>query len=190
VKKITSILLISFICAAGGGFAFWLVYSRDTDAVSSRVFGGRKAFDAFSSASEMTAERLHCTVEYGSSRLSDYRRDAATVLSPEQVHQVKNLFSQRDSYPSELWSLRSGESIITTCGPPNYGVLLTSRSTPAVRIALCFRCSQFGVFVGDDDHSSYVNRSDPLGLMRSPLVDLVKSIFPNDSEIRNLQREQ
>jgi hypothetical protein len=57
---------------------------------------------------------------------------------------------------------------------------------PTVRIALCFTCDEFGVFVGEDERSHYVNRDTELGLMRAALVPLVKSIYPNDPEIRGL----
>jgi hypothetical protein len=67
-----------------------------------------------------------------------------------------------------------------------YGVLFTFHSVPKVRIALCFTCDEFGVFVGDDDHSKYVNRDTEFGFMRSRLVPLVKSIYPDDPQIQNL----
>jgi hypothetical protein len=189
VLKLTRFVLLLIILVAAAGTGRWIVHARHSYELSSRVFGGREAFDAFMSASEVTAERLHCNSPDGSVDLADYRRDSPTPLSSAQVSELKHLFTQRDSYSPQLRlpGPDSGFSI-KTCGPPFYGVLLTFRSTPLVQMALCFRCDQFGIFVGDG--TRYVNRDDALDFMRPSLIDLVKSIYPNDSQIQSLTRER
>ncbi len=186
--KITRIVLLLLILTAAALLVWWH-YVRPSYELSSRVFGGRKAFATFLSASEVTAERVRCNSPDGSASLSDYRRDSLQSLSRVQIDQIRRLFKQRDSYLPELWRLKGGESIVSSCGPPFYGVLFTFHSAPTVRIALCFRCREFGVFVGDDDRSSFVNRDTDFGLMRPILVSLVKSIYPNDPEIQSLKVE-
>jgi hypothetical protein len=155
--------------------------------IAERVFDGRKAFDAFRFASHVTAERLHCKTPgiCISSSLADYRRDSPRSLSAGQVEQVRNLFSRHDSYSPDLWRLKPRQFDLKACGV-EYGVLFTFHSVPEVRIALCFKCDEFGVFLGTDDHSEHVNRGTELSFMRSRLVPLIKSIYPHDSQIQNL----
>ena len=154
--------------------------------ISSHVFGDDAAFVAFRSASTVTAERLHCKT-HGiciSRDLTDYRRSSPRSLSPAQVAYVRDLFSRRASYLDRLWRLGPGEATIKGCGT-TYGVLLTFHGTPIVRIALCFQCDEFGVYVGRE-RSWFENRNTDLGLMRAGLVPLLKSIYPKDPEIQSL----
>ena len=121
--------------------------------------------------------------------LDDYTRDPSVRLSDNQAGQLKRIFSDRSSYSPELWDVPAGERFVTTC-LPHYGIVFVTDSTPAVQIALCFVCNQFAVFVGEGETAKYVNDDDQLTLMRSSLVQLAKSIYPNDSMIQNLKPER
>jgi hypothetical protein len=160
---------------------------RTTRQISSHVFGDQTAFDAFRTASDVTAERLNCKTSgiCISRKLADYRRYSRRSLSQAQVAQLRDLFSQRASYPDGLRRLKGGEAVIKLCGT-RYGVLLTFHAKPIVRIALCFQCDEFGVYVGEGEDSPFQNRDTDFGPMRSALVPLMKSIYPNDSEIQSL----
>ena len=58
-----------------------------------------------------------------------------------------------------------------------------------IRIAICFRCDQFGIWVGGGVYAPYVNADDILDFMRPSVVALAKSVYPNDSEIQALKPE-
>jgi hypothetical protein len=72
---------------------------------------------------------------------------------------------------------------------PTYAVLFTARSQDEViRIALCFRCSQIGVFDTADGNSRHVNREDNFGGAGGRmLVALTKQLFPDDPEIQKIK---
>jgi hypothetical protein len=165
--------------AAAAGVARWLISAQRANEFGSHVFGTRAAFTAFTKSSRAKAERLRCNREFGSERLADYRRDPAVSLSLEQIRQLQGLFTDRSSYSPELWDMPPGSKTIKTCGPPSYGVLFTFEGRRPIRIALCFRCNQFGVFLGNNDDD----------LIRAPLVRLVKQIFPADPQIQRLKEE-
>jgi len=66
---------------------------------------------------------------------------------------------------------------------PNFGVLLTARSgDKIVRIALCFKCGQIGVFEGAEGGGKRVNSKDELA-QAGFLMALAKQLFPNDPEL-------
>jgi hypothetical protein len=74
---------------------------------------------------------------------------------------------------------------------PNYGVLLTfRRDSSALQIALCFECDVLAIFDGSSNDPPRVNREEDFDLIRSPLVQLAQSIFPNDPDIQSLKRER
>src|SRR5437879_6266730 len=75
--------------------------------IGSHVFGGQTAFDAFRTAADVTAERLHCKTAgiCFSTRLADYRRYSPRSLSQAQIAQLRDLFGRRASYPDSLWHL-------------------------------------------------------------------------------------
>jgi hypothetical protein len=108
-------------------------------------------------------------------------------LSDRQLSELKRVFSDRTLYDPQLWTLPPGERLIMACGAPNYGVLFTTQSRPVVQIALCFRCDQFGVFLGENGDP--VNRSDRLAYMQPLLVTLIKSIYPSDAQLQAIKRE-
>ena len=182
--KVTRIVLLLVIIALAVASTRWMVGYRHSSEISSRVFGGREAFKAFRSASDVTAERLHCRYDQGSTSLADYRHDSPMPLTPAQTREIIELFSRRDSYSPSLWTLEPGLVSIKTCGPPSYAVLLTFRSKPAVRLALCFRCDQFGIFVGESDDAHNVNRDDALDFMHPSVIPLIKSLYPGEPDIQ------
>jgi hypothetical protein len=186
--KITRIILLLIVLGVAAGLAGWIVRGRHS--LSSRIFGGREAFRAFYSASAVVAQRLHCNQPDGSSSLADYTREAPIRLSDGQMHELKRVFADRALYSPELWTLPVGVRGVTTCGPPNYGVLFTTQSHPVVQIALCFRCDQFGVFVGDGENAPYVNDDDQLAFMQPPLATLVKSVYPSDAQMQALKPKE
>jgi len=187
--KITHIAVVLVLILAAAGLARWIVHARRSSELGSRVFGGSQPFEAFRSASVITAQRLHCSQTDGSSTLADYTREPPVRLSDEQVRELKRVFIDRTLYPPDLWTRPVGERSVTTCGPPNYAVLFTTQSHPVVQIALCFRCDQFGVFVGEREDAPHVNDSDALAFMQPSLVSLAKSIYPSDAQIQTIKRK-
>ena len=187
--KITRIAVASILILAAAGLGRSIVHARRSSELGSRVFGSSEALEAFRSSSVIAAQRLHCNQPDGSSTLADYTRELPVQLSDEQVRELKRIFTDRTLYPPELWTSPIGERILTTCGAPNYAVLFTTQSRPVVQIALCFRCDQFGVFVGERQDSPNVNDSDPLYFMQPFLVSLVKSIYPSDAQIQAIKRK-
>jgi hypothetical protein len=91
--------------------------------ISSHVFGGQTAFDTFRTASDVTAERLDCKTAgiCISTNLADYRRYSRRALSQAQIDQLRDLFSQRASYPDSLWRMKPREVVIKACGT-RYGL--------------------------------------------------------------------
>jgi hypothetical protein len=187
--KISRIAIIFILILAAAGLGRWIVLARGSSELARRVFGGSAAFGAFRSTSVITAQRLRCNQPDGSPALADYAREPPVRLSDEQVRELKRIFTNRTLYPPDLWTSPIGERILTTCGPPNYAVLFTTQSRPVVQIALCFRCDQFGVFVGERQDAPNVNDSDPLYFMQPFLASLVKSIYPSDAQIQAIKRK-
>ena len=145
------------------------------------VFGSQQTLNAFLSASDVTAERLHYrrASRQNPWRLDSYDRDASFPVSAEQAHTIQQLFAQESSY---------GWQFAKMCAP-TYGVLLTARSNQStVRVALCFECYILGVYDSADDTAKPVNReNDFVSPASRSLVSLVKQLFPNDPEIQSLK---
>jgi hypothetical protein len=186
IKRVAIFLVVLVVSA---GLARWIVQAARSSELANRVFGGPDAFRAFMSSSAITAQRLHCNQSSGSSALSDYTREPPVRLSEVQVRELKRVFSDRALYSPWLWTAPPEERGVTTCGPPDYAVLFATQSRPTVQIALCFRCEQFGVFVGESSDRSNVNHDDQLAFMQPLLVTLVKSVYPSDAQIQAVKRE-
>ena len=142
------------------------------------VFGSQQTLDAFLSASDVTAERLHYRRASPQNpwRLDSYDRDAPIPVTAEQANTIRQVFAQESSYGWQFGKM---------CAP-NYGVLLTARSGHStVRIALCFECYILGVYDSADDTAKPVNREKDF-VSRS-LATLAKQLFPNDSDIQSLK---
>jgi hypothetical protein len=186
-RSITRILLFLSLLLVAAGLGDWIVHARRSSDLAKRVFGGSEAFHAFVSCSAITVQRLHCNQTPGSWALSDYTREAPIRLSQPQVRELKRVFTDRALYSPSLWTLSPELREITPCGPPSYAVVFTAQSRQTVQIALCFRCEQFGVFVGDNRGA--VNWSDRLAFMQPLLVTLVKPMYPSDAQIQAIKRE-
>jgi hypothetical protein len=145
------------------------------------VFGSQQTLDAFLSASDVTAQRLHYRRAFPQNpwRLDSYDRDALIPVSAKQAQTIQQLFAQESSY---------GWRFAKMCAP-DYGVLLTARSNQAtVRVALCFECYILGVYDSADDTAKPVNReNDFVSPASRTLVSLAKQLFPNDSAIQSLK---
>ncbi len=154
--------------------------SRD---IKRQVFGGEKNFAAFMSPGELTMERLRSIPidsEHPYPRdawdLKYYRRKSPVHLSPEQAKEVKDLFSEASAYE---WN--STKACI-----PDYGVLLTSRSNPKIKIALCFECDMLAVYVGDRTKHG-VNAVDSFDKISDRLLAIAKAVYPKDSELAHVK---
>jgi hypothetical protein len=157
------------------------------------VFCDEKNFEAFLSATQITAERLSLKEQPnglttgGSWKLGDYARTAALRLSLPQIRKLRSLFLDESSY---LWHSEprpDGAVVVKAC-IPDYGVLFTVRGGSGVlRIALCFRCDQFTIFAGEGDNPPRISEEGDFDLIRPQLLALVKQLFPEDTDIQALQ---
>jgi len=116
------------------------------------------------SAIDVTAQRLHHTHGIDEYSLSSYERDAAIPVSRASVEELHKLLSDPKSQSWNHIPDERGLRTEKTCAP-DYGVLLTFRDADrAVRVALCFECNLFGVFVGDGVNPRRVNTEEDLTL--------------------------
>jgi hypothetical protein len=171
-------LRIATLCLAliAGGIA---VYLRST-AVQRDVFRSRVVLATFTSASEVTAERLHYRQEspQDSSRLESYEHGAPVVVPPTDAKEIQRLLLQRSSY---VWG--SVKACI-----PNYGLVFTFRRDDAVvRVALCFDCNTLGIYDSPAPGAQEINREEDFDPIRAPLAAVARRVFPNDPEIQRLQ---
>jgi len=156
--------------------------------IANAVFGDDATFKAFMSAREVTAQRLH---HRGGDAdwfaLSGYTRNDAVPVPAARATQLRKLFGDSKSYTWSHIPDEHGVSSQKAC-LPDYGVLLTFRGGGApVRVALCFECDMFAVFVGDSAKPRRVNTEEDSDLIRSALVEIVRSLFPHDADIQALQ---
>jgi hypothetical protein len=108
------------------------------------VFKNRETFDTVALSSDVTAQRLHerkdpQNVYADPVLIRCYDKDKRVSVSPDNIKKIQKLLQDPASYD---WDS------IARCGP-EYGVLLNFRSGGrTVRVALCFQCSQIGIFDG------------------------------------------
>jgi len=70
---------------------------------------------------------------------------------------------------------------------PDFGVLLTARSEDKVlRIALCFKCGQIGVFDAPGGTGERVNSKDELAQIGA-LWALMGQLFPDDRDFKRVK---
>ena len=123
----------------------------------------------------MTAERLHFRNDPKLSYwdLNSYDRGPSVALDPLQIYRAQQVLTQESTYDWRMESLCM----------PNFGVLLTARSgDKIVRIALCFKCGQIGVFEGADGGGKRINSKDEFA-QTGFLLALATQLFPNDPEL-------
>lgn len=147
----------------------------------SKAFGSGQLFDAFVASQQVTAQRLHWRDRHQISPdvLSDYNRGPSVPVPASQARRLKRLLQRSSSY----YQGSNRKACI-----PDYGVLFTFRSGDrAVQVALCFNCNMLDVFDGGDDKARPVNSLPDFDPMRSDLVAIVKKVFPDDSEIQDLE---
>ena len=148
--------------------------------VEQKVFGGKPLLNAFIGSGTATAQRLHWHRDEmpNNRKLSSYVHDQPITVAPAVVRELQSLLQRPSCYG---WGYKH-RCIV------DYGVLLSFRSSKrTVRIALCFKCSELGVFDGEDDSADRINTNDVFDPSRKQLVAIVKSIYPTDSEIQELK---
>lgn len=155
-----------------------LIHPPTSQDVVQQVFKGNQVFDIFTSSQQVTAQLLHKVDDYPDlEKLSSYKKEDAVPVSPTVQQTIKKLLSSPKSYQ---WD---SDNKCT----PDYGVLLNfSSGGQTVRIALCFRCDLLGVFIGKDDSKTKISRKW-FKSVRKPMIEVVKSTFPNDKEIQALK---
>jgi len=152
------------------------------------VFGDEATLKVFMSATAITAHRLHHRArDADEDLLSSYARGSAAPVSTSQASQLRKLFSNPRSY---TWSHVPDEHGLVSQKAclPDFGVLLTFRGADHfIQIALCFECDLFAVFVGDSTDPRRVNKEEDFDLIRTQLIEIVRSLFPHDEQIQKLQ---
>ena len=156
--------------------------------IATAVVGDEATPKAFMSATEVTAQRLHHRARDADEYLlSSHTRGSAVPVSVSLASQLRKLFENPRSY---TWShIPDARGLVSQKAClPDYGVLLTFRgANRPIRIALCFECDLFAVFVGDSVDSQRVNKEEDIDLIRTQLIEIVHSLFPHDKQIQNLQ---
>jgi hypothetical protein len=180
IMKISSVMILLIV----SGVAIRVARGTSHD-VTTLVFGGEQNFAAFMSARDVTIERLHAIPvdsEHPYPRdaldLSCYRRESSLRLSPEQIKEVKSSLSQSSAYE---WD--SAKACL-----PDYGVLLTVRSDPEIRIALCFECDMLAVYVGQKTMKQ-INREDDFDSISPRLLAIARGVYPKDSELAKVKEQ-
>jgi hypothetical protein len=153
-----------------------MYWPRTQNDVISDVFKDPEVFSVIQNPESVTAQRLHRKT-FPALLLSDYDQDAPVTLTANEVQTLKRLLESPWSYD---WGVR-------TCGP-DYGAVFRFRSHGhTVRVAVCYKCEEVGVFDGDNDGSRQINNTLVFKPMNSQLVAIAKEIFPNDKEIQGLK---
>jgi len=180
VKKPRLIIVLPVAILAVGVYVYILNGPGNEELVS-KAFGSRQIFDAFIASQQVTAQRLHRRDrnEISPDVLSNYKRGPSVAVPASQARRLKRVMQRSSSY----YQGSNRKACI-----PDYGVLFTFRSGDrAVQVALCFNCNMLEVFDGGDDKARPVNSLPDFDPMRSDLVAIVKKVFPDDGEIRELE---
>lgn len=154
--------------------------------VADEVFGGPDVFNAFKSARRVTAERLYLKDDARDKpwELRSYTQSTPINLSDDQIKHVVRMLSDASTYS---WRVHGTNRTIRPC-LPNYGVLFDFQSGPSSpKIALCFDCNTFAVFVESGDNTRRVNIEEEFDPAREKLVALIQAIFPSDPAIMALK---
>ena len=176
-KKLTIMSVGLFAGIAIFGW-LWVRVKRD---VAHKVFGGQQYFQALLGSQQISVQRLNQKEgrPRGSTLLDDYEKDPALQVASNDVQTLKFLLQDRSSYQ---WSTDSAKGCIL-----EYAVVFTCRSPQRnVRVALCLKCDDLGVYDGLDEKSKPVGMADFQPAERE-FRALAKRIFPADAEIQNLR---
>jgi hypothetical protein len=177
LKQKWPLAIVSMIIFAVGVVG-WL--NRPTqENVIRNVFGSQQCYDAFVNSQVVTAQRLLRHEGSDPRELSNYDHEAPVSVTDAQAQEIKHLLVKPSSYE---WSRAR-----KTCGI-NYDVLFTFRSgSRAMRVAFYLQCDILYVFDGENESAHPVNLEEDYDLIRKPLVAIVKSVFPDDPDIRKLK---
>jgi hypothetical protein len=169
---------VSALVVAAFALVLWLTRTRTiqpTGDITTGIFGSAEVRSVFATAETVTVQRLHWRHPPANPHnLGSYDHGAPTPVPATTVRQLRALFQQTDSFD---WNSAKA------CAP-DYGVLFTFHSPQReVQLALCFQCAIFGTY----DAGSRVNAEEDFDPMAEKLIQLIKPLFPNDSDIQNLK---
>jgi hypothetical protein len=174
------IVVLGFVALQSPNTAYRFIHPWGHQQVIRYVFKNQEIFDVMTSSPQVTAQRLHLKSDrekYDPDLLSSYDQDAPVTLTANEAQTLRSLLQSPWSYD---WDVQ-------TCGP-EYGVVFRFQSHGhTVRVAVCYRCEELGVFDGDDDSSRLINDTKVFKPMRPQLVAIAREIFPNDKEIQGLK---
>ena len=179
MKKVPVKFALVAVLLLAGGYWYWRSRPSLQD-VAQKVFNGKQVFEAFVTSQTATAQRLHWRRQEGqdSRMLSNYDQDSPVTIPPTRAQEIQALLQRPASY---AWRYKH-RCIV------DYGTLLTFHSGKRnVRVALCFKCNELGIFDGEDNNAVRINTIDVFDPIRKQLVAIVKSIYPTDVEIGALK---
>jgi len=148
--------------------------------VEGDVFGDEAHMLLVKNATTVTAQRIYPTVQAKENPylLKNYEFGPTILLNVQDADNTKSLFTKRSSYDWKSTGLCE----------PTYGVVFTFASGEGVmRLAICYSCNMVGVFVGEDSEADSINMEWDCDPARVPLVNLAKSLFPEEAQILELQ---
>ena len=180
MKKSAVTIVLAIALLLGIAYGYWRSQSSRPDVVH-KVFGGHELYAAFHNSRTATAQRLHWRGDQSLDRgkLNGYAQDAPVPIAAERVQELLALLHRPSSYD---WGDYTKSCII------DYAVLLTfSSGQRVIRVALCFKCNELGIFAGEDNTADSINTEADFDPVREQLLAIVKPIYPNDQEIQGLK---
>lgn len=171
--SIATALLVIFLAVF-----VWLGFrvTQPTGDITTDIFGTAEVRSVFATAETVTVQRLHWRRDppQNPHKLENYDRGPSAPVPAGTVQQLRTLFQRTDSF---AWNISK------SCAP-DYGVLFTFHSSQReVQLALCFQCGILGTY----DTGNEVNAEEDFDPIADKLIQLIKPLFPNDSDIQSLK---
>jgi hypothetical protein len=181
--KLKIVILISVVLIFGIiAFLFLPHHSTKADVVA-YVFSNQQIYDQVASSTNVTAQLLHYKPPVLGDTLRELNRynfDRARQLPVVEAQQVRDLVLAPTSYRF---------STLQRQCTPDYGVMFAfEAATQTVRVAVCFKCDQLGVFLGHDNGASSIGEAE-IDPSHNKFLAFAKSIFTNSPDIQNLSRK-
>ena len=178
-KEIRLAIIVAILVAAAFG---WWRFSV-TRLTAQQIFGTPEVRQTFTSANRVTAQRLHLLEgdqfnQSGASPILGYQAGSPIPVSGALARAFVRVLKKPSSYALRRTDIFKNCAIV-------YGVLLNFESKGrTVRAALCFNCDELAIF---DGTGGPVNQQGDFSPARKRFVRIIKSIFPEDSEIQAVE---